>query len=202
MFDPSYLVSKLFNKYFYRIWLRLRMARVGNNFRIGHSSALLNPSYFSIGNNFFSGPFSYFGTNKKNPVVIGDFVMFGPGCTIQGGNHDMEFEGYMYNNKNIDHAKSVIKIGNGVWIGARCTIISGAQIGEGSIIAAMSLVNKPVPPFVVAGGVPVKIIKPRFSSIEKLSNTLKITNSNLKLKDVLDEHKSLGIVYADSALYQ
>lgn len=202
MVDCAFLFQKIFNRLVLRPLLRKRLGRVGLDFRLGHSSVILNPAYFSIGDYFFSGPFAYFGTNENYPVEIGDFVMFGPGCTIQGGNHDLEFEGYMYNNKNIDHADGAIRIGHGAWIGTRCTIITGAQIGEGSVIAAMSLVNKSIPPFVVAGGVPAKVIKPRFSSIKKLSNTLKNTNSALKLKDVLEEHKSLGLEYIDAALYQ
>lgn len=193
--DLSFLFQRLFNLLVYRPWLRRRLARVGANFRLGRSSTLLNPACFSIGHHFFSGPFSYFGTNSNNPVVIGDYVMFGPGCTIQGGNHDIGYQGFMYLNDSIHHEKGVIRIGNGAWIGSRCTIISGADIGEGSVIAAMSLVNKPVPPFVVVGGVPVRVIKPRFSSVNEVVNALRNTESKLKLHDVLEIHASLGFFY-------
>jgi acetyltransferase-like isoleucine patch superfamily enzyme len=76
----------------------LRLDRVGIKSRLGHSSVLLNPGCFSLGDHFFSGLFSYFGTNTNNPVEIGNYVMFGQGCTIQGGNHDLEFQGVMYLN--------------------------------------------------------------------------------------------------------
>lgn len=195
MFDISFLRQKLFNRLVYRPWLVRRLSHVGVDFRLGHSSVVLNPSCFSIGDHFFSGPFSYFGTNANNPVIIGDYVMFGPGCTIQGGNHDLGYQGYMYLNKRIDQASGVINIGHGAWIGSRCTIISGASIGEGSAIAAMSLVNKPIPPFVVAGGVPARVIRPRFGLIDELANTLRTTNSKLRLEEILEVHSSLGLSY-------
>ncbi len=52
-----------------------------------------------------------------------------------------------------------ITIGDGVWIGARATILPGVTIGAGAIIAAGSLVAKDVPANVLAGGVPAKVIK-------------------------------------------
>jgi len=52
-----------------------------------------------------------------------------------------------------------VKIGKNVTIGANCTILPGVEIGDNSIISAHSLVNRSIPPNVMAGGVPVKILK-------------------------------------------
>jgi acetyltransferase-like isoleucine patch superfamily enzyme len=52
-----------------------------------------------------------------------------------------------------------VKIGKNVVIGANCTVLPGVEIGDNSIISAHSLVNRDVPPNVLAGGVPVKVIK-------------------------------------------
>lgn len=51
-------------------------------------------------------------------------------------------------------------IGQDVVIGANVTILPGVVIGDGVTISAMSLVNKDVPPGVVVGGVPIKILSP------------------------------------------
>ena len=51
------------------------------------------------------------------------------------------------------------------------------EIGEGSIIAAGAVVTKSIPPYSVAGGVPAKIIKERFST-EELQNHLNLLNGN------------------------
>lgn len=52
-----------------------------------------------------------------------------------------------------------IKIENDVWIGCNCIILKGVTIGEGSIIAAGSVVAKDVPPNVMVGGNPARVLK-------------------------------------------
>lgn len=54
------------------------------------------------------------------------------------------------------------KIGHDVWIGEDVILAQGITIGTGAIIAAGAVVTKDVLPYTVVGGVPAKIIKPRF----------------------------------------
>ena len=60
-------------------------------------------------------------------------------------------------------SKGDIVVDDDVWIGCNSTIMSGVHIGQGAVIAAGSIVTKDVPPYAVAGGVPAKVIKYRFS---------------------------------------
>ena len=59
--------------------------------------------------------------------------------------------------------KGDIVIGNDVWIGYEALILSGVTIGDGAIIGARAVVTKDVPPYTIAGGVPAKAIRKRFS---------------------------------------
>lgn len=63
-----------------------------------------------------------------------------------------------------------IYIGNDVFIGANVTILDGVTIGDGAVIGAGAVVSKDIPPYAVAVGCPIKIIKYRFDdkTIEKL----------------------------------
>src|SRR5260370_10498460 len=47
----------------------------------------------------------------------------------------------------------------GVWLGARVTILKGVTIGRSSVIAAGSVASSDVPPGVLAGGVPATVLQ-------------------------------------------
>lgn len=51
-----------------------------------------------------------------------------------------------------------ITICDGVWIGARATILPGVTIGEGAVVAANAVVTKDVEPWTVVGGNPARVI--------------------------------------------
>ncbi len=59
--------------------------------------------------------------------------------------------------------KGDTEIEDAVWIGMRSMIMPGRRLGEGSVIAAGSVVTKDVPPYAVVGGNPARIIKFRFA---------------------------------------
>lgn len=62
--------------------------------------------------------------------------------------------------------KEGITIGNDVWLGMGAIIMPGVTIGNGATIAANSVVTKNIPDYVVAGGVPAKIIKKKFDDMQ------------------------------------
>lgn len=66
-----------------------------------------------------------------------------------------------------------IHIGNDVFIGANVTILDGVTIGDGAVIGAGAVVSKDIPPYAVAVGCPIKIVRYRFSP-EIIDNLLKI----------------------------
>ena len=54
-------------------------------------------------------------------------------------------------------------IGSDVWIVYEAVIFAGVTIGDGAIIGTRAVVTKSVPPYTIAGGVPAKPIRKRFS---------------------------------------
>lgn len=66
-----------------------------------------------------------------------------------------------------------ITIGNDVFIGANVTILDGVTIGDGAVIGAGAVVSKNIPPYAIAAGCPIKILRYRFDA-ETISNLLDI----------------------------
>jgi acetyltransferase-like isoleucine patch superfamily enzyme len=56
----------------------------------------------------------------------------------------------------------MVRIGAGSWIGSAAVVM--ADVGNGSVVAAGSVVTKPVPGGVIAAGVPARVIRERSST--------------------------------------
>lgn len=89
--------------------------------------------------------------NKK--IKIGDRVRIGPYTMIYDSN--MHVHGNRYERAEGDP----VVIEDDVWLATRVIVLKGARIGKGSVIAAGSVVSGIIPPYVVAAGVPARIIK-------------------------------------------
>ena len=64
------------------------------------------------------------------------------------------------------------KIGRGVFLGAKCTVLGNIRIGDGATIAAAALVNKPVPDGYTAVGMPARLIAPKGAKGESTRSQL------------------------------
>jgi hypothetical protein len=57
--------------------------------------------------------------------------------------------------------KSPVRIGPDCWIGVKASVLRGAVVGQGCVLAAHAVVRGEIPDFTVAGGVPAKVLKRR-----------------------------------------
>ena len=101
---------------------------------------------------------------------IGHFVSIAPEVKfLLGGNHPYTgfstypFAVLLFGHLREAKSKGIITIQDDVWIGLGATILSGVTIGQGAVIGARCVVSKDIPPYAVACGNPVSIIKYRFS---------------------------------------
>lgn len=168
--------------------LTSKLKKVGTSFRIDKEFSIVNPKYVEIGHNFsckqrvrieaidqynshFFSPLIFIGNNVSfntdihigciDSIRIGDNCLFASRIFISDHNHgDSSFE--MLKMAPEDRpliSKGPVVIKNNVWVGEGVAILSGVTIGENSIISTNAVVTKSVPPNVVVGGVPAKIIK-------------------------------------------
>ncbi|MCL6451121.1 MAG: acyltransferase [Acetobacteraceae bacterium] len=83
-------------------------------------------------------------------ISIGDNTVVGYNCTILA--HEFLVEGWR---------TGPVEIGRNVLLGSGCVVLPGVSVGDGAQVSALSLVNRDVPPGVLAGGVPVRVIAAR-----------------------------------------
>ncbi len=93
-----------------------------------------------------------FGTSLSagEHVSIGDDVTIGPYCIVD----DRALAA-------TDGATPTapITIGDGCWLASRVTVLPGTTIGAGSVIGAGSIVEGDIPPGVLFGGSPARVLK-------------------------------------------
>lgn len=114
-----------------------------------------------FGNNIQINDFVHISCSDS--IILGDNVLIASKVFISDSNHGN------YSGINQDHPQSIPKdrdlntspvlIGDNVWIGENVCILKGVKIGQGSIIAANTVVTKSVPANTIIGGVPGRILK-------------------------------------------
>lgn len=121
-----------------------------------------------------------FGTLFSQPgAVLGEGVYVGPRCLlglvhleknvllaggvqVPSGGMTHHFDDPSVPIKDQGGERRVVTIGEGAWVGAGAIVL--ADVGKGTVVAAGAVVTKPLPDFVIAGGVPAKVIRPRFET--------------------------------------
>ncbi len=122
--------------------------------------------------------------NIEKIETIGSFCSFAPGTCVVW-NHPLKYvtsHAFLYSpnhSSKLIHPKHTMEdfnkkttIGNDVWLGQNVIITNGANIGNGAIAAAGSVITKDIPDYAIVAGVPARIIKYRFNpeQIEKLNS--------------------------------
>jgi acetyltransferase-like isoleucine patch superfamily enzyme len=93
-------------------------------------------------------------------IEIGTKCLLGQFVTIVASNHGTEIGQPMMDQPWAATPHSV-KLGDDVWLGAGVTVLPGARIGNGAVIAAGAVVRGDIPPGEIWGGVPARFIRMR-----------------------------------------
>ena len=121
------------------------------------SFGLFPPFYTEFGKNITVGRNVFINAGCQfqdhGGIVLEDGVLVGHNTVIATLNHDQDYR------RRSSLLPAPVRVCRDVWIGAGCVICPGVTIGEHSIVAAGAVVTKDVPPDVVVGGVPARIIK-------------------------------------------
>lgn len=157
----------------------IRNLRLGKGVRVGRQCELnATKGRITLGDGTNIGPFSiiesrggfvdigahtsispYMIAYGHGGLTIGDDCFVAPGVTFIPANHNFDDPDKLIREQG--ETCSGISVGDNVWIGAKAVVLDGVSIGEGSVIGAGAVVNTDIPPYSVAVGVPVRVIRSR-----------------------------------------
>lgn len=131
---------------------------------LGRSVNIEPNVYFGKGFTLKIGHYSGLGENcriQNFDITIGDNVMMAHDVQFIGGGHVYEDVSLPMIKQGV-RDRSILTIGNDVWIGARVTILGNVkEIGNGVIIGAGSVLTKSVSDYAIVAGNPARVIRYR-----------------------------------------
>jgi hypothetical protein len=124
------------------------------------------------------------GDNQIIYAEVGKFSNIASHVRINPGNHPMErvtlhhmtYRRALYGFGEDDKAffdwrrSHKCVIGHDTWLGHNVIVMPGVTVGIGAVVGSGAVVTKNVPPYMIAVGVPAKVLRPRFP--EKITEAL------------------------------
>ena len=142
----------------------------------------------------------------KGKLRLKKYAVIAAGCIIVPGDHvpTVGIPFYIIAKTHINDVDGEIVVGEESWVGAGTILLSHCSIGRGAVVAAGSVVTKPVPPYAVVTGVPAKIIASKFTIDQILEHESILypqeeRMSREELEKLFEEHfqgkRSIGTSY-------
>ena len=104
-------------------------------------------------------------------VIIGDHLLCGSRVLISDHTHG-RYDGVDSSDPAVPpaqrplHSTGPVRIGSNVWLGDGVAVLAGAEIGDGCIIGANSVVTGSIPPSTIAFGAPARPVR-RWDAAER-----------------------------------
>jgi len=156
------------------LWRMLRtgsfihpLARIDKNVRIGRHCLIGNARLDTLGGHgqieVGDGTIVYTGCelwcHHQSTIRLGQHVLFTREAAAVTGTHVFANREATILSQGVASADIVIE--DDCWIGFRAILCPGSRVGRGTVVGAGAVVTKELPPMVVAGGVPARVIRQR-----------------------------------------
>jgi acetyltransferase-like isoleucine patch superfamily enzyme len=141
---------------FRRVVLQAAGISVGELTRVASGLKVYGRGRVAIGNSCWIGLSTKLFLGIDTAIIIGDRCDIAPEVVFHSGTHEI---GGVYRRAGLGVGANIC-VDDGCWIGARSTILAGARLGAGTIVAAGSVVlGKSYPPGYLIAGVPAKPVR-------------------------------------------
>ena len=131
---------------------------IGENVTLYPGVTFMGEGKIIIGDNSKIGQNVIIYASQNGGVIIGSNTIIAAQTYIIDSNHKTEKRALI----SLQEMESKqVNIGNDVWIAANATIIKGANIQDGAVIGAKTLVNKDIAPYTINVGIPSRKIGDR-----------------------------------------
>jgi len=131
-------------------WERAKSLGFGEGSSIYHSSYVYGD--VRVGKNCWIGPGVLL--DGSGGLVVGDHCSISAGAQIY--THDSVK--WALSGGRAEYERAPVRIGNCCYIGSQTIIAKGVTIQDHSVIGACSFVNRDIPPYTVAFGIPCKSV--------------------------------------------
>jgi len=144
--------------------VRPQYVSIGDNVTIGNDTDIyVHPlqrdskdSIIQIGNNVHIGRNNIIGARRS--IILEENVLIGPHVMIGDHSHQYEDVGIPIKLQKATGAGPV-RIERDSWIGANVFILPNVTVGRHAVVGANAVVNRDIPAFSVAVGIPAQVIK-------------------------------------------
>jgi acetyltransferase-like isoleucine patch superfamily enzyme len=166
---PNSFLGNKIRKYYWK----LRVKNLGTNPLICRMAQIEVPSLVKIGNNLKLGDNAIINPGDSKGIFIGNDVSIASNSFLRAANHSFDRTDIPISNQG--HTFSVIQYNNceysiviedDVWLGYNVVLVSGANIGKGSVIATGSVVSNNIPPYSIVVGNPGRVIGNRMKKLQ------------------------------------
>jgi acetyltransferase-like isoleucine patch superfamily enzyme len=133
-----------------------RLVDTGPGVRMAPNVSIINGERVSIGARSRIGARCHlWAGDEVGRITIGEAALFGPEVFVTASNYEM-VPGVAIMDQERDERD--VRIGAGVWLGARVMVMAGTDIGDGCVVGAGAIVTSDLPPNSIAVGVPARVV--------------------------------------------
>jgi acetyltransferase-like isoleucine patch superfamily enzyme len=155
LYDCSVFIPTYFGVFIRYCLVSSISKNIGENVYIGRYVILKNIEHLQVGDNVSVHEFCFI--DAIGGIKIGENVSIAHRSSLISFEH-----AYDDHSKPIKYNRLIynsITVSDDVWIGAGCSILSGANIPQRTIIAAGSVYKKGTIPNAIYGGVPAQVLR-------------------------------------------